>query len=124
MSPPRLSRKGAYAKTPASLPALQASRAEDPDVRKSIEAIREWVEVRLGSRGDPYERAVTLRDLEQTLAPLNDLAKALGSFDGTIGTLTANQLAALPPLKQGAFEQVGEDLYYCTGKAWKLVTLT
>lgn len=124
MSPPRLARRGANAKTPAQLPALQAVRLSDPQAQKDIEAIREWIEVRLGSRGDPYERAVTLRDLEQTLAPLNDLAASLGAFDGTIGTLTANQLAALPPLKQGAFEQVGDDLYYCNGKAWKLVTLT
>ena len=53
MSPPRLSL--AKAPTPRRQPASSASsiRAEDPDVRKSIEAIREWVEVRLGSRGDP-----------------------------------------------------------------------
>lgn len=124
MSIPRLAAKGANAKAPAKLPALQASRAGDPDVQKSLEAVREWLEVRLGSRGDPYERAVTLRDLDQALAPLRDALDAFGLFNGTIETLSSVALTQLPELRQGAFAQLGDDLYWCNGKAWKKVTLT
>lgn len=124
MSIPRLAAKGANAKAPAKLPALQASRAADADVRKSIENIREWIEVRLGSRGDPYEKAVTLRELEQALAPLRALLTALGSFDGGIESLSAEELTSVPTwLRRGASVQVGDDLYYCNGKVWKQVTL-
>jgi len=118
MSASRLAAQGANAKTPAKLPALQASRAADPDVRKSLENVREWIEVRLGSRGDPFEKAVTKRELDQALAPL----------ETAIAQLEAQAMVAvvdvLPPLKQGDSVQMGDDLYYCNGKAWKLVTLT
>lgn len=123
MSTGRLAGQGANAKTPARLPSLQALRIDDPQVQKAIEAIREWIEVRLGSRGDPYERAVTLRELEQTLAPLQKALDAFGVFDGTLSTLRTNTLGVLPALRQGAFEQIGDDLFYCNGKAWKQVTL-
>lgn len=119
-----LSSRGANAKGAAQLPALQSARVADPQVQKALEALREWVEVRLGSRGDPFERAVTGRDLEQALAPLNALAKTLGNFDGTVGTLRATSLGQLPPVTTpGAFAQVGDDLYYCNGKVWRQVTL-
>lgn len=116
MTAPRLSTQGANAKTPAKLPGLQAlKRGEDP--QQAIEALREWVEVRLGSRGDPFERAITLRELEQKLAPLQ---KAINEV---IDAQTVEQLAALPPLRPGRFVQVGDDLYYCNGKVWKKATL-
>lgn len=62
-----LSQRGPNANTPAKLPGIQTSRVADPVVRQSLEALREWVEVRLGSRGDKWERAVTARDLETRL---------------------------------------------------------
>lgn len=113
----RLGVRGPNAKAPAKLPALQAVRVADPQVQKAIEALREWVEVRLGSRGDPLERAVTARELAQALAPLQKAIDDLGSQ-------TVELVSALPPLRSGASVQVGDDLYYCTGKAWKQVTLT
>lgn len=118
MSTNRLSRLGAAAKSSARLPSLQAVRVADPEVQKAIESIREWLEVRLGSRGDPYERAVTARDLELELQPLKEALDALGIFDGTISTLKAVPVTQLPALRQGAFEQLGDDLYWCNGKAW------
>lgn len=118
MSTPKLVAKGAFAKAPAKLPALQALRGGDPEVRKAVEAIREWVEVRLGSRGDPFETAVTLRELTQELAPLQT------TLDKLKAASAVEVVAALPPLAQGEWAQVGDDLYYCNGKAWKLVTLT
>lgn len=123
MSTGRLAGQGANAKTPAKLPALQAMRKGD-DPHPAVEALREWVEVRLGSRGDKYEKAVTLRELQQTLAPLQKALDAFGVFDGTLSTLRTNPLGVLPALRQGAFEQIGDDLFYCNGKAWKQVTLT
>lgn len=120
-----LASRGANAKPGARLPSLQALRVDDPQIQRAFEALREWCEVRLGSRGDPNERAVTGRDLQQALAPLNALAKTLGNFDGTVGTLRATSLGQLPPVTTaGAFAQVGDDLYYCNGKAWRKVTLT
>ena len=110
--------------SPAKLPSLQAARIKDPETQRAVEALREWVEVRLGARGDRYEKAVTLRELEQVLAPLNALADSIGSFDGEISSLRAIKRAQLPELRQGAFAQVGVDLYYCNGDAWKKVTLT
>lgn len=118
------SSRGVNSAVPARLPALQASRISDPEVHRAVEALREWVEVRLGSRGDKYERAVTLREVEQLLAPIATITDALGQFNGSIGTLRTTKLAKLPDLRQGAFEQVGDDLYYCNGTAWKKVTLT
>lgn len=119
----RLSTLGSSAKAPAKLPSLQSARVDDPQVQKAIESIREWLEVRLGSRGDPYERAVTVRDLDQALKPLEDALNALGSFDGTIDTLRTVTSSQLPAIRQGAFCQVGDDLYYCNGKSWRKVTL-
>lgn len=119
----KLGQRGANAKQGARLPSLEAVRAGDPQVQKALESIREWLEVRLGTRGDPYERAVTQRDLEQALAPLADLLKQLGDFDGTLSRLSAVPVGVVPSLRVGAFEQLGDDLYYCNGKAWKRVTL-
>jgi hypothetical protein len=79
-----LSRRGPGAATPARLPGLQASRIADPATRSAVEALREWVEVRLGSRGDKFERAVTFRDLE--LLGLSKGAQATTSSQSTSTT--------------------------------------
>lgn len=109
-----LSRRGPNANAAAKLPGIQTSRVHDPAVRQALEALREWVEVRLGSRGDKYERAVTLRDLE-TLgliesgttarstktadsdleARISALESALGSYDGATITALKNSVAQL-----------------------------
>lgn len=120
-----LPNRGANTRQGVRLPSLQGTRVDDPQVQRALESLREWVEVRLGSRGDPNERAVTGRELAQVLAPLNSLASKLGKFDGTVDTLQAKPQTKLPELtKPGAFAQVGIDLYYCDGKAWRQVTLT
>ena len=58
------------------VPAIKNIPAKtDPETRLALESIKEAVEVRLGRRGDPKDRAVTLRELiESGLA--TDLAKA------------------------------------------------
>ena len=48
----------------ALLPALPPVNAQDPSLRNWMSAVAERLEVREGSRGNPYERAVTLRELE------------------------------------------------------------
>lgn len=66
-----LTRRGASANNPARLPALPAAQqVADPVARDLFELIREWLEVRLGARGDFYERAVTHRELKAQLDQL------------------------------------------------------
>lgn len=48
---------------PARLPAIAIPPGVDPVLRKTLEAIKERLEVREGSRGNPYERGLTVRDL-------------------------------------------------------------
>lgn len=117
MSRINLGVRGPNAKPAARLPALQAPRVEDPQVQKALDGIREWLEVRLGSRGDPFERAATMRDLDQALAPLKAAIKALEA------AAVVPTLATLPPPQPGTWVQVGDDLYFCIGKTWKKVQL-
>lgn len=72
-----LTRRGPNANRPVRLPGLQTSRVADPNVRQALNALREWVEVRLGSRGDAFERAVTTRELTQLLDVLSARIEAL-----------------------------------------------
>lgn len=58
-----LTQRGARATAPAKMPAIPVVRVSDPQMARFVEAVREWIEVRSGARGDDYERAVTLRDL-------------------------------------------------------------
>lgn len=72
-----LTPRGPRANTPAKLPALQSIRVADPNVRQALQSIQEWVEVRLGARGDRYERAVTFREFDPTVEELEVRIKAL-----------------------------------------------
>ena len=81
-----LTQRGPNANASARLPALQAARAQDPNVQKSLEAIREWIEVRLGARGDRFERAVTFRDLVQELDALERRLASASSSDSSSTT--------------------------------------
>jgi hypothetical protein len=66
-----LTARGARANNAARLPALPgAQQVTDPVARNLFELIREWLEVRLGARGDFYERAVTHRELKDQLDQL------------------------------------------------------
>ncbi len=58
----KLTQRGPNATTPARLPGIQTARIQDANVRQAVESLREWVEVRLGSRGDIWERAITKRE--------------------------------------------------------------
>lgn len=52
-----------YATRPATLPALPVVRTNDPELQRFVDAVKERLEVREGSRGSPFERVVTFRDL-------------------------------------------------------------
>lgn len=119
-----LTRRGPNANAPAKLPALQAVRLSDPRAQAAIEALREWVEVRLGSRGDKFEKAVTLRELEQLLEPIERRLDGLRLFDGTLGSLTATSLSGLPSGNvAGRFALVEGELFFDNGTEWQKVTL-
>jgi hypothetical protein len=125
MSAGRLAGRGPSIKPGAKLPGLQSVRIEDAQTQKAFDALREWVEVRLGSRGDPYEKAVTLRELERALQPLQVFMEKLAGFDGTAGRLRGTQVAALPAqVSVGAFLEIDGAVYVGTSKGWKKVTLT
>lgn len=49
----------------ARLPGLVAPRVDNPDLARWVQAVAERLEVREGARGNPYERAVTVRDLTE-----------------------------------------------------------
>jgi hypothetical protein len=111
----------------ARLPGLQALRLDDPQAQKAFEALREWVEVRLGSRGDAMEKAVTLREFETRLAEVFRVVATLREFDGTIGALRADAFKGLPAqVRLGGFVLLENgDLYFgASSNGWKKVTLT
>lgn len=49
----------------AKLPGLVSPRVDSADLARWVQAVSERLEVREGSRGNPYERAVTVRDLTE-----------------------------------------------------------
>lgn len=57
-----------------NLPALPPVNAQDPVLRNWMSAVAERLEVREGARGNRYERAVTLRELEDATKSLTDLS--------------------------------------------------
>lgn len=50
----------------ARLPGLAAPSIDSPDLARWVQAVSERLEVREGARGNPYERALTVRDLVGT----------------------------------------------------------
>lgn len=101
-----LTRRGPNANAPARLPALMSARTADPHLNDAIEKLREWVEVRLGSRGDRFEKAVTFRDwdpvVEGILARLVELEQAVDTTTTTDGSaeVLAKLRADLETLKR------------------------
>ena len=83
---------------PAKLPALNVPRDLDNQLRTLLESVKERLEVREGQRGNPYERVLTLRDLEQfqattqatTIAASDNVA---GITESRVQELVANALS-------------------------------
>ncbi len=120
----RLTDRGANAKAPAKLPALAAARCADPNAQRAIEALREWVEVRLGSRGDAFERAMTLREFEQRLQPVTDALARIKDFDGGIESLKSSPAPLPTSVANGSFHETADGkLYYGMAGQWRQITL-
>lgn len=86
----------------AKLPGLPAVRTGNAALDSFLEAVRERLEVREGSRGDPYERAVTVRDLVDAGLPVRALNKSVmltlgpaGAQQGAGGGGTSSALDGL-----------------------------
>lgn len=93
-----LSRRGPYANQPAKLPGIQAERIADGPTREAIAALREWVEVRLGARGDKFERAITERDFQPRLDALKtELLARIAEVESGIPDAAAAPSAAPAP---------------------------
>lgn len=123
----RLTDRGADAKAPAKLPALQAVRAgaSPQEIARALESLREWVEVRLGARGDAFERALTLREFQQQIRPIQAQLDALGDFDGSLESVAATPDALPTDVVDGTFRATTDGkLYFGVAGVWKQVTLT
>lgn len=95
-----LSQRGPNANAPAKLPGIQTSRISDANTRQAVDALREWVEVRLGSRGDAFERAVTQRDLSTLVDRIVALESLVGATDTTASSVSATVVADLSTLRR------------------------
>ena len=78
-----------------NLPALPPVNAQDPALRNWMSAVAERLEVREGTRGNRFERAVTLRELEDATKSLTDLSVSKTPAPGEVlidlgGGLTAS----------------------------------
>ena len=78
-----------------NLPALPPINAQDPALRNWMSAVAERLEVREGTRGNRFERAVTLRELEDATKSLTDLSVSKTPAPGEVlidlgGGLTAS----------------------------------
>ena len=76
------------------VPAIKNIPAKtDPELRATLDSMKEAQEVRLGRRGDPRDRAITLRELIDS-----GLAKELNSnpFDPNAGVPTLDFIPNVP----------------------------
>lgn len=69
----------------AQLPALPPVNAQDPALRNWISAVAERLEVREGTRGNKFERAVTLRELTELTDGILTVTEAGGGGTGAGG---------------------------------------
>ena len=79
---------------PARLPALPPVNAQDPALRNWMRAVAERLEVREGSRGNPYERAVTVREM---------VGLGLAGLGGTGGMVAASAMGGASAQQQAGY---------------------
>lgn len=86
---------------PAKLPALPPVALQDPQMAAWVSAVTERLQVREGTRGNENERAVTLRELKELKAGLDDardatdkIAKGLGLPGMSQGTTVSDVVDA------------------------------
>ena len=99
MSNPRnvnLVLQGAVATQKATLPALKAVKVDDQNLSDLLGAIKERLEVREGSRGNPYERSVTLRDMDDLgLVRTGPAPGSVTAMSGVVVQTTDGQFAVM-----------------------------
>ena len=66
----------------AKLPAIPVLQTADKNLNAWAAKVSEWLEVRSGDRGNSQERAVTLRELKEAMAPLTALSDAVAGLSG------------------------------------------
>lgn len=90
----------------APLPSIPVVRTDNPALNQCLEAMRAHLEVRQGERGNPWERAVTLRDLQALgvdPAKLESLAGAATAGSRRVPTAgSGTALGDLPSSGSGA----------------------
>ena len=100
MSNPRnvnLVLQGAVATQRATLPALRPARVDDPGLSELLNAIKERLEIREGSRENPFERAVTLRDLDDLgLVRTAPAPGATSAISGVVVQTPDGQFTVMP----------------------------
>jgi len=94
--------QGAVATAPAKLPAVPRCTNTDKSTADAVNALKERVEVREGTRGNPFERAALYRDLDdlglvrtrQAPCRTEDLAGIVGQTkDGEYVLISLEELA-------------------------------
>jgi hypothetical protein len=66
----------------AKLPALPSLKSSDPALSNWAKSVSEWLQVREGQRGNPLERAATLRDLQSAMGNLQNLVDVVNRTPG------------------------------------------
>ena len=99
---------GAAASQRARLPALPPiPQSVDAASRAFMEAVKERLEVRGGERGNPYERAVTVRDLQEAGLAGQIL---VGGTRGRQGLVVVDEAGRYSPMTPDDFAQAIRDL--------------
>ena len=94
-----------------NLPALPPVNAQDPALRNWMSAVAERLEVREGTRGNRFERAVTLRELEDATKSLTDLAVSKTPAPGEVLIDLGGGLTAAVAIDQFVAELKSTRLY-------------
>jgi Chaperone of endosialidase len=69
---------GASTGRATKLPAIPVVRTGNPEMDRFVQAVKEYIEVRDGVRGNPYDRFATMRDVSTSLDTANDVSDTTG----------------------------------------------
>lgn len=101
--------QGAVATAPAKLPAIPKCTSADKITADAVNALKERAEVREGARGNPFERAALLRDLDELgLVRTGPAPCRPGDLAGIIGQTKAGEfvLVSLDDLVKAINEKI------------------
>lgn len=104
---------------PAKTPGLQRPNVEDSSLRRWVDAVTEWIELRSGARGNENERAVTVRELEEVKAMNKPAAQSVPTSGQT--SVSVNSVGVGVPVLDSV---QGSTINFRTLSAGAGVTLT